>query len=339
MKRELFNDAVINDSISFKIDFSEVQLDAQNEHQFDAIYIPSLGLRENLLKVVEKVSKYANEIVIIFSGFVPDWIINFSPNNVRIVSNVESVISFERLKSIKSSKNPSLAFMDDYDLPLKRNYALLDSRVKGYEVIGLIDDDMVFTELDIIKAMKCLSSYADMVGYYVLDYPDVSTIDHIERFINQHPSKVSIGGNFLFFKMDKITGFFPYLYNEDWCFIFSNLISNINIYVCGFVNQLVHEPWKNYNRIAFEQFGDVVITGFKQLLANRCDIFNEEIFFWHNIYENYKDRLENLLAKTKDLEFISVLQHAIICTSTFSPDDILQFVKHYKSEISQNCYV
>jgi len=267
---------------------------------FDAIYIPTMAQRNNITNIVKTCNSLTKNIFILHSGYISPTLLECTNNeNVKLI-DIHKVKCFSSFKNWYLSCNPSLDADSTYDLPLKRNFALEHSSENGFKYIGLIDDDILFHENDLKKALFTLDNNAEMVGFNVLDFPDKSTIEHIERFITKQPSKVSIGGNFLFFERDKICGFFPYIYNEDWFFILRNIKENVTIKSAGVVCQEYHEPWHNIQRIKFEQFGELIINGLYPYFQKGLFDFTKEKQYWEVFHNDYLSKLHMLLEHDKN---------------------------------------
>lgn len=323
----------INDPINFS--YVKPIPRGQCKELIDAVYIPTLSSRSNLEKVINLIEYFTKKIYILHSGKINDNIEKSIINNKVQHKNINQYASFKKFVNNPLSRNPSLTVDIEYDLPLKRNYALNHSRENNYNIIALIDDDMLFYELDVIKAISTLqSSNTDIVGFHVLDFPDKSTIDHIERFVCKISSPVSIGGNFLFMNRNSVKGFFPYVYNEDWLFLYRNIIYGCNINSVGMVRQEYHEPWQNLTRIQFEQFGEVIIYGLQKIIQNKMDSFPSDATYWGNVYTNYKARLYSILDQDVHRLWNEPLNEAIKFLETFNVSDIVNFIKELNKQFN-----
>ena len=333
MQTTIFDSAIINENIPINREVINKELDNKNcVPLIDAVYIPTLGKRPHLLKTIESLQDHSEAIYLLLSHNTPDWLKEIERNNVIIIENINNYD--ETIFSINSSYNPSVIFNKQYDIPIKRNYALKHSLENNYKIIGLVDDDIFISKENLIKCKKILTGHADLVGFYALDFPDVSTIDHIERYLIMAPSPVSIGGNCLFLKPKNTVGFFPYIYNEDWIFIFTNLINNKNVVGAGFVNHLRHEPWGSADRIKFEQFGEVIITGLKSRIIESNDIFTSDDTYWTDIYNNYHARIEKLFKYNikNGAEWKKPLSYALESIADFTAEDLVNFINNYNTD-------
>lgn len=230
-----------------------------------------------------------------------------------------------------SARNPSSVHKPEYDIPYKRNIALGNAEQNGYKTICLLDDDIRLDDASLYKARQALHEGVELGSFHVLDYPDVSTIDHIERLIRQRPSRVSIGGNCLFLRMDAVSSFFPDAYNDDWYFIFKH-IGHKRIATFGQTYQRPYQPWKDLDRVGFEQFGDIIIEGAKNNIKNGRPVFQGDAIYWQNILNVYTARLEELLTLTTEPVFVKAIQYGLEISRRLDVIDFLEFLKHFDQE-------
>lgn len=250
-----------------------------------------------------------------FTDEVAIWAKTIDHPQVYVYANMRQQRNNSNISKYSSTQNPSQIHKPDYDIPYKRNVALLDARENDYRTICLLDDDITLTNDDFLKAREALITDVDIASFHVLDYPDVSTIDHIERILTQTESRVSIGGNCLFMNTHRIHSFFPEMYNDDWFFIFSH-IENRKIVSLGEAKQRIYEPWKDLDRIAFEQCGDIIIEGAKNNIYENRPPFAGDSNYWEKIKRTYLQRLEVLLSLAEGTNFQKPVDHAIQITKS-----------------------
>jgi len=304
----------------------------------DAAYVPTLGRRPHLLGSVQKLLSGCKHVYILLSGDKPVWMTELPKDRVSLIDRI-SVFDWPDPTDGLSSVNPSKRILANYDIPQKRNFALWHARRHSYGSICLIDDDIIFDERQLACARYLISQDARLVGFYALDFPDVATISHVERFIRNVPSRVSVGGNFLFLKTSEVIGFFPYTYNDDWVFLFINMDRNNEVMAGGIIGQLPHEPWKDPTRIKFEQFGEILITGLIKRIATRLPLLTREKLFWMETYTQYLSDLEVLMASTTVSHWRAALRVALDMCNEISPSDLTTFVINLDADIRSANYV
>lgn len=300
--------------------------------RFDAIYIPTNFNRGRIAQNIDTLKECSERIIILMSeGLSETKRIQCDLHDVKNVHFIETPIV--QLYSKKSSENPSIKINDRFDLPEKRNFALIHSRENNYKKILLLDDDIIIKKNDLIYAATLIDDGYPLVGYYVLDYPDVSCVDHILRLKECQPTRVSVGGNCLGINVEQVKGFFPYCYNEDWLFIYG-ANSHLKTASAGYAMQLPGEPWMDKTRVKFEQFGDVISYGMKKNAITKRDLLAGDLCFWNMVYDAYRSLLKDTLScgkKNDDLDAIILI--AIDALSMFSPSEVVRFIHNYQKEI------
>jgi hypothetical protein len=329
--------SIINKNIPLKVvEDSFIGNDAFE--MLDAVYIPTLGERKNLINVIKSVEAYTKNIIILLSKSKPTWLSEMKCDKLICYDNFLNNYH-AKFVNFDSSQNPTRFVSKSYDIPSKRNFALYHSKLKGYKFIGLIDDDITIEA----QTLRNICHYkfnneCSLIGLFIYDYPDVSTIDHIDRFILGNPSLISINGNSLFINVQDYVGFFPYTYNEDWIFIFANIISGKKVVGMGSAMQLEHEPWNYNERIKFEQFGELVITGLLETINIDKQQFTEDLGFWQQIYDNYINYLFSLMSNTQNPIWKVKLNIALEQCYKITPKDLSLFISSYNREITLNKY-
>lgn len=328
-----YKEAIPNTDIPFEV-FAAPAL--EQIPLIDAVYVPTQSHRPLLETEISVLKNNSKTLHFLFSENAAPWVKDVDHPNLYIHTNLESERRLSQFMHYSCAKNPSNAFKPNYDIPYKRNLSLLDASRNNYKTICLLDDDITLTDNDFRKARVALLSSVDIASFHVLDYPDVSTIDHIERIILERPSRVSIGGNCLFMNVDNVHSFFPDAYNDDWYFIFSHIGSR-KIVSLGTAVQRPYTPWTDLERVGFEQFGDIVIEGAKNNIKNNRPPFFGDMSFWKEIKDQYIYRLKKLvrIATEKQevpAEFVAAIKNGIKISETISASDFVVFLKNYQAD-------
>jgi hypothetical protein len=295
--------------------------------KLDAIYIPTQRHRPPPGTRLEILFRHADQVTLLVSDDAPVWAENHTFGDLRIVSVKEMVLDpcFDKYPG---SRNPSVQFGPHYDLPLKRTYALQAAREASHTRIGLLDDDILLDDQALMKARAAVGTVVDVASFHVLDYPDVSTVDHIERLITGTPSPVSIGGNCLFLSVPSVSSYFPRLYNDDWMFLYRHL-GKRRIASLGSAGQRPYAPWETPGRVEFEQFGDMLIEGMKDNIRHERSPFSSSPASWHRFQVRYLRRLSELRSKAGGSRLSDPLDRAIRIAGSFLPDDFHEFITAY----------
>lgn len=301
-----------------------IQNDNYNK-ELDAVYIPTLNSRNLPITDLKWLLQFAKEIVLLFSGKCADWSHNL---NQRIRVEIVNQTSFyEKYMKRNENQNFSIKYRPDFDIPLKRSYALFDAQNNGYENILFLDDDILMTEKNMRCGLSGLTNQKVIVGFHVTDYPDVSTIDHIERIVTNCSNTISMTGSCMFCNVRKISGDFPLLYNEDLFFFMKQKDPN-EIISGGTVNQREYYPWLSCDRIQHEQFGDIIYEAIKRRFLipslNRID--------WLEEIQLRLERIERLQQCTSQELFTRALQAAYNGTKEVKKSDIERFLYDFQFE-------
>jgi len=195
--------------------------------------------------------------------------------------------------SFRSDAFPQAAFgREATDIHIKRNIALLLSRLLGWEYILFLDDDVRgLTAQSIANLTAALTSHS-AAGLLVDSFPDNSVVMHAERLSGIEPG-VSLCGGSLAVNTGLARGFFPDIYNEDWFFLFAASRS-APVTSVGSVGQLACDPFAQPMRAASEEFGDVVAEGVKQLLAAGVSCERSSLSDWSGILERRRELIATI---------------------------------------------
>ena len=324
-----YQNAEINTDLPFPICKPNTSVTGKLPY-IDAIYIPTQEHRPELFTALTTLKKHSKHIYLLFSGTKSKWAGSLCSKRISNLTELNSCFDLEQYKNHITSQNPSTCINPDYDIPAKRTFALEHAKSNKFSRIGFLDDDIKLNSEDLLNVRIALSTSADMVSFHVLSFPDVSTVDHIERIIYKQVSRVSIGGNCLFVRTENCRGYFPYIYNDDWFFIFKNMSHN-RIISLGTAQQRPYEPWVSSIRIKFEQFGDIIIEGIKANIAAGNHPFLTSTSFWKDQINKYISRLRNILNQSPDCILRDRLNIAINESLGLIPMQLHNFVSNYNS--------
>lgn len=323
----LLNAAEINNDMPTRIEWTSSG--CQASEVLEAIYVPTLGKRSELpIYKAARDTGTVKEIYVLPSTSVPSW---FDPKSMRGIEFSKS--AWENFLALPSSENPSSKYLRNYDLPFKRNTAIAHAKTHGLRAIGLVDDDIKLDSGDIRYACSLVRAKPKrLVSFHVLDFPDVSVIDHIERYITRNPSRVSVGGNALFLNPQSIDNIFPYCYNEDWLFILSLQAKGFEVISAGIAKQLPHEPWNDIERIRFEQFGEIIVFGIKSSLKNGIDWRSLTRDTWQSLIIGYRKRLESLLDLSTNSTWLNTIKVALGVVADVTAEEVSEFLAKFLTE-------
>lgn len=316
------------------VDASPDQFILDDQTQIDAIFIPSQRGDCVALEMLHELSSVSRIVCILPTrDAVHSFTRHTLPENVRVVPDHLIEQAHQRFLVRPSSSNPSQKVSDIYDLPIKRNIALQLARDWGLRKICLLDDDITISRHQILTASSAVSNNSPMAGFYVLDYPDVSTIDHVERLTTGMPSMTIPGGNCLFLLVEEVDGYFPYIYNDDWIYVLNNGTRKLGT-ALGEVRQSVHAPWNDHGRVRFEEFGEVVISGLLELdlFLDAPEAISESL--WKNVIITRLKFLERIGEACTNHLRRKAIAAAVGTLVQIFPQDCVRFVKAMRAELS-----
>lgn len=243
-------------------------------------------------------------------------------------------IKFKRLyrSMLTSQHRLTSSYCTLWDLPEKRNYALLFARRKGYKSILLIDDDIrQVTQSSACKGTRLLNRY-NVSGCFVSDFPDTSVHGHLERIANREIFPF-LSGSFLFISPLRTQGFFPCIYNEDWLFMLPYILER-SICSFGTIKQMAYDPFCDLSKADFQEFGEIVAEGLYGLVKTGDYGRRYRLETWERVIQQ---RLATLaeLSRILDRHNYGLIIDAIIKANTMiTPIDCVDFVTGWESDIT-----
>src|SRR5260221_10592913 len=214
----------------------------------DVIYIPFLNRYDNLNDLLLSLSWFENQIVILTSNENGKAKINTTKNNHVSFINCSKYKQTNKIRKLKTFQSSNLhQEIGEWDLPLKRNFALLHAKQNKLDRILLIDDDIEGVSKTKLNLGVAALSSNNISGCLIVDFPDTSVIGHIEQTYGE-PYFPFLSGNFMFIDSRKTKSFFPRIYNEDWLFMIPSILEN-KVSVVGEVSQKRYDPFDDICRI------------------------------------------------------------------------------------------
>jgi hypothetical protein len=294
----------------------------------DAVFIPTQAHRRPPATELTLLRKHARHVVLLFSDGLAEWAADSECQAHDDLSRFDA----DAYDSLPTARPPSRLLMPEYDIPAKRTYALQLARQAGWEHIGLLDDDIGLTSRDLTRARRALAEGIRVASFHVLECPDVSTVDHLERMITGATSHVALGGNCLFLRVNSARTHFPPVYNDDWLFLFAHRDAG-EVVSLGTASQRDYRPWLTKGRAAFEQFGDVLIEGLKENVTANRRLLKPPLRGWDAVLDSYRRRLERLRAAASDPAHKSCLDEASDAANQISPNDLGRYLDSFRSTV------
>ena len=227
---------------NFDIEFETATVFEDKKSCFDAVFIPTKNNNEKIELLLRHLQKLnIAKTIYIIPTFIEDTP-QLQLNNVVVLHS--QFVSF--LKEYYKVENAK------WDLPLKRNFAVLFSKQNSFKKILLLDDDIRFNDKNIAFSL-CNS----LEKYWISSCYSVGEIDTSLVGTVANDDRKFFSGNCLGINTEKFTPFFPEIYNEDYLAILPAIINQKAI-LAGEVSQLTREI-TDYRQIAqFQEFGELI---------------------------------------------------------------------------------
>lgn len=165
------------------------------------------------------------------------------------------------------------------DISRKRNLGLLLAKLCGWTKILFLDDDIrQLSAREMIRAASLLEEYP-IVSFQVRNFPDNSVIGHAKRLAGWQQD-VFVSGGSLLVDPQRLDGFFPPVYHEDWLCAFNHIYPRA-VAVAGEVEQLAYTPFATPLRAWLEEFGDVLGEGLLWLVHQKTERSLAQAWFWN----------------------------------------------------------
>jgi hypothetical protein len=154
------------------------------------------------------------------------------------------------------------------DLSAKRNVGLVLARLRGWDKILFVDDDIDQVRPRDVERFSSLLDRHPVAAMASMHFPDNSVVCHARRLAGLGQD-VFVGGAALGVSTQQPTvSFFPDIYNEDW-FFFAQHAAARSLPKIGEVRQDEYDPFADPERAAHQEFGDLLGEGLYALFSGR----------------------------------------------------------------------
>ena len=146
------------------------------------------------------------------------------------------------------------------DLSVKRNIGVRLGRMRGWNKILFVDDDIMQFRPTQIERMASVLDRHPVASMISRDFPDNSVVCHARRLAGLDQD-VFVSGAVLGVNLQNpALSFFPDIYNEDW-FFFARHAAARYLPKIGEVRQAEYLPFYDPGRAEREEFGDLLAEG------------------------------------------------------------------------------
>jgi hypothetical protein len=279
----------------------------------DAIIVPTIRGVEQLRSAAELARQARCQLVTFYTGSIPDGL---APVLSRLAPGVVTPLALRpdaRHYLLQSGEDipQSLVPLPALDISKKRTLGLLIGRSCGWTRMLFLDDDIRALRAESLKSATALLAKYPVVGLQVRAYPDASVVGHARHKIGFRPEAFISGGSMLV-DPQRLDGFFPPVYHEDWLCVINHLRRG-EVAVGGTVRQLTYWPFRDTDRARREEFGDILANGLLWLVHARnrartavpviadCDYWRQatKLHFWEDILRQRSWLLEDLIMRLR----------------------------------------
>ncbi|MDQ7903853.1 hypothetical protein RB614_04880 [Phytohabitans sp. ZYX-F-186] len=184
------------------------------------------------------------------------------------------------------------------DAGLKRNTALALARMLGWRRVVFLDDDMAVRRPADLPLAAGLLGPVTAVGLRNDGFPDNSVVCHAFRAVGGRQGTF-IGSGALAVAVDRVTSFFPSVYNEDWFFLLED--GGIGqVAAAGTVTQRVFDPYEDPERARSEEFGDCLAEGIFALLDDGRRVSDADEEYWEQFLAARHSLIAGVLRRVPD---------------------------------------
>jgi hypothetical protein len=321
----------------------------------DAIIVPTFRSAEQISGAVELASRARCQLIVLYTD-------NFPPGLSSVLAGLKEGEAMplalrsrrdHHLIDLGADLPLGLASSAALDISRKRNLGLLIGRMLGWTRIILLDDDIRRLSIEKLSAAAALLDEYPVVGLKVTKFPDASVVGHARRLTGRRQEPFISGGSLLV-DPQRLNGFFPAIYHEDWLCILNHLRLG-EVAIGGRVGQLPYKPFTTPARARHEEFGDILASGLLWLVHDRNkastadatawvtdhDYWAEatEVPFWEQILEQRSALLENTAERFKAIKPLNMaalqsLQAALQRCNELTAYEFVSFTEQWVASLA-----
>jgi len=233
----------------------------------DAIVVPTIRSAEQLRPAVRLALAAKCKLVTIHTDHLPEGlrpVLEKLQRRGLVTALALRATAVHHLLDLATDLPQSVVSSCARDISRKRNLGLLVGRACGWRRMLFLDDDIRKVNATKLSSAAALLDEYPVVGLQVTKYPDASVVGHARRLAGR-PQEPFISGGALLVDPQRLSGFFPPVYHEDWLCIIGHL-SRGEVAIGGTVGQLPYRPFTTAQRARLEEFGDILAFGLLWLI-------------------------------------------------------------------------
>lgn len=276
----------------------------------DAIIVPTFRSAAQVRTAVELASQARCQLLLLYTDDFPAEladVLGGLKHGEATALALRRDMRDDRLLDLGADLPLSFAAPAALDISRKRNLGLLIGRMCGWTRMLLLDDDIRRINIGKLSAAAALLDTHPVVGLQVIKFPDASVVGHARRLTGRMQVPFVSGGSLLI-NPQRLNGFFPAIYHEDWLCIIDHLRAG-EVAIGGMVGQKSYQPFASPERARNEEFGDIFASGLLWLVHARSkanapvpsDYWRETTShsFWARILDERVALLEDVTARLK----------------------------------------
>jgi len=189
------------------------------------------------------------------------------------------------------------AYTRGSDIALKRNLALLLSRMAGWECVLFLDDDVTDIDPAELRTAAALVGKYRAVGLENIGWFDNSVVCHANRDTGGEQF-CFVGAGGLLVPAASTRSFFPNVYNEDWFFLLEG-DALTEVAMSGHCVQASFDPYEDPSRARREEFGDCLAEGLFALLDDGAELGDADHRYWRRFLDQRRRLIEEIIARSR----------------------------------------
>lgn len=239
----------------------------------DAIVVPTFRSAEQITCAVELASQARCELLLLYTDDFPTGLpaaLEGIEHDKATPLALRAGLRNRHLLDLGADLPQSFVSKAALDISRKRNLGLLIGRMRGWTRVLLLDDDIRRLTMEKLSAAAALLDDYPVVGLQVTKYPDASVVGHARRR-NGRRQEPFVSGGALLLDPQRLNGFFPAIYHEDWLCTINQLRAG-EVAIGGMVKQKNYNPFASPERAKNEEFGDILAIGLLWLVYTRKSV-------------------------------------------------------------------
>jgi predicted nucleic acid-binding protein len=317
----------------------------------DAIIVPTIRDADQLRSAADLAVQLRCLLIAVYSQRSADELSciqnNFDRSNVVIVGLPDHLPpNLLGLLAFGTSAHPAAVSHCARDISMKRNLGLALAKMCQWTRILFLDDDISLSPEKVRSAARLLADYP-VVGFQVKNFPDNSVMGHAKRLTGWEQD-VFISGGSLLVDPQRLNGFFPSIYHEDWFCVLNHVCAG-TVAIGGEVEQLPYSPFASPMRAVLEEFGDILGEGLLWLIHHKRDLsFPDASFwvealdasFWHSALQRRRTLLAEITRRLLERPWNNDITSALISVlearvRRFAAEDFVSFVQQWLHDLAQ----